>query len=69
MFEKFPAEWADPTYKLSRTILFLFVLMVSFPYLPGSNSAFFQRLLGVYRCSGDFRIAVVSLETCWPESC
>ena len=42
VFEKFPAEWADPTYKLSRTILFLFVLMVSFPYLPGSNSAFFK---------------------------
>ena len=42
VFEKFPAEWADPTYKLARTILFLFVLMVSFPYLPGSNSAFFK---------------------------
>ncbi len=42
VFEKFPAEWADPTYKLSRTILFVFVLMVSFPYLPGSNSAFFR---------------------------
>ena len=42
VFEKFPAEWADPTYKLCRTILFLFVLMVSFPYLPGSNSAFFK---------------------------
>jgi small-conductance mechanosensitive channel len=42
VFEKFPAEWADPTYKLCRTVLFLFVLMVSFPYLPGSNSAFFK---------------------------
>jgi small-conductance mechanosensitive channel len=42
VFEKFPAEWAEPTYKLCRTILFLFVLMVSFPYLPGSNSAFFR---------------------------
>jgi small-conductance mechanosensitive channel len=41
-FERFPAEWADPTYKLCRTILFLFVLMVSFPYLPGANSAFFR---------------------------
>ena len=30
------------TYKLCRTILFLFVLMVSFPYLPGANSAFFR---------------------------
>jgi small-conductance mechanosensitive channel len=42
VFEQFPAEWADPTYKLSRTILFVFVLMVSFPYLPGSHSAFFR---------------------------
>ena len=42
VFDKFPAEWADPTYKLCRTVLFLFVLMVSFPYLPGSNSAFFR---------------------------
>ena len=42
VFEKFPAEWADPTYKLCRTILFLFVLMVSFPYLPGAHSAFFR---------------------------
>lgn len=42
VFERFPADWADPTYKLCRTILFLFVLMVSFPYLPGANSAFFR---------------------------
>ena len=42
VFERFPAEWADPTYKLCRAILFLFVLMVSFPYLPGAHSAFFR---------------------------
>jgi small-conductance mechanosensitive channel len=42
VFDKFPAYWAEPTYKLSRTILFLFVLMVSFPYLPGAHSAFFR---------------------------
>jgi small-conductance mechanosensitive channel len=42
VFEKFPAYWAEPTYKLSRGILFLFVLMVSFPYLPGAHSAFFR---------------------------
>jgi small-conductance mechanosensitive channel len=42
VFDKFPAEWADPTYKLCRTIVFLFVLMVSFPYLPGASSAFFR---------------------------
>jgi small-conductance mechanosensitive channel len=35
-------EWAEPTYNLSRTLLLLFLLMVSFPYLPGSGSQFFQ---------------------------
>jgi small-conductance mechanosensitive channel len=39
---RFPADWADPTYKLCRTILFLFILMVSFPYLPGADSQFFR---------------------------
>lgn len=38
----FLAEWAEPTYKLSRTLLLLFLLMVSFPYLPGAGSQFFQ---------------------------
>ena len=42
VFDKFPAEWSDPTYKLCRAIVFLFVLMVSFPYLPGARSAFFR---------------------------
>jgi small-conductance mechanosensitive channel len=42
VFESFPVEWAQPTYKLSRTILFLLVLMVSFPYLPGAHSPFFR---------------------------
>jgi small-conductance mechanosensitive channel len=38
----FYPEWAESTYKLCRTILLLFLLMVSFPYLPGSGSQFFQ---------------------------
>ncbi len=38
----FLSEWAEPTYKLSRTLLFLFLLMVSLPYLPGANSEFFK---------------------------
>ncbi len=38
----FLPEWAEPTYRLCRTILFLFVLMVSLPYLPGANSEFFR---------------------------
>jgi small-conductance mechanosensitive channel len=42
VFEHFPTDWVDPTYKLCRSILFLFILMVSFPYLPGAESPFFR---------------------------
>lgn len=42
IFDRFPSDWAEPTYKLCRTTLFLFALMVSFPYLPGAHSAFFR---------------------------
>jgi small-conductance mechanosensitive channel len=38
----FLPEWADPTYKLCRTVLFLFLLMMSLPYFPGANSEFFK---------------------------
>jgi len=38
----FHAEWAEPTRKLVRGLLFAFVLMISFPYLPGANSKFFS---------------------------
>jgi len=38
----FYAEWADPTRKLVRGLLYAFVLMISFPYLPGANSKFFS---------------------------
>ncbi len=38
----FPVEWAEPTYKLSRTALFLLGLMVSIPFLPGAHSPFFR---------------------------
>ena len=42
VFERFPVEWADPHLQALPDHSFLFVLMVSFPYLPGSNSAFFK---------------------------
>jgi len=42
VLEHFPSDWVDPTYKLCQTALFLFVLMVSFPYLPGAESPFFR---------------------------
>ena len=38
----FYPEWAMPTHKLLRTTFLLFLLMVSYPYLPGSKSQFFQ---------------------------
>jgi small-conductance mechanosensitive channel len=38
----FLPEWSGPTYKLVRFVVLLFLLMVSFPYLPGAGSQFFQ---------------------------
>lgn len=38
----FEPDWADPTYKLIRSIGVIFALMISFPYLPGSESEFFR---------------------------
>ena len=41
VFRNFPAEWADPTYKIARLLLVAFGLIVAFPYLPASDSAAF----------------------------
>jgi small-conductance mechanosensitive channel len=41
VFRNFPAEWADPTYKIARLLLIAFGLVVAFPYLPASDSAAF----------------------------
>lgn len=38
----FYREWADPTYKLVRVLIFAFALVMAFPYLPGSSSPAFQ---------------------------
>ncbi|MDA0205183.1 MAG: mechanosensitive ion channel [Acidobacteria bacterium] len=38
----FDPEWAEPTYKLARVMLILFTIMVSYSYLPGAQSEFFQ---------------------------
>ncbi len=40
----FYPEWAMPTHKLLRTMLLLFLQMVRYPYLPGSNTQFSQGL-------------------------
>ncbi|MFH0734670.1 MAG: mechanosensitive ion channel family protein [bacterium] len=50
VFEKFPAEWGEPTYKIVRFLVFAFAAIVIFPYLPGSQSPVFQGisvLLGI----------------------
>ncbi len=41
VFANFPAEWADPTYKIVKVMLIAFGVVVAFPYLPASNSAAF----------------------------
>ncbi len=38
----FPAEWAEPTYKIVRLLVGAFALVVIFPYLPGSHSDAFK---------------------------
>ena len=38
----FQREWARPTHNLLRAVFLLFLLMVSFPYLPGASSEFFK---------------------------
>lgn len=41
-FDGFPREWAMPTYSIVRFIGYAFMLVVIFPYLPGSDSAAFK---------------------------
>jgi small-conductance mechanosensitive channel len=41
-FPGFYPEWAEPTYKLVRTLVFASTLIIAFPYLPGSNSEAFK---------------------------
>jgi small-conductance mechanosensitive channel len=38
----FYADWANPTYQIIRVIIYAFMLVVIFPYLPGSDSPVFQ---------------------------
>jgi small-conductance mechanosensitive channel len=41
-FRGFYPEWAKPTYKIVRFLIFTLTLIVIFPYLPGSKSPAFQ---------------------------
>lgn len=38
----FYSDWAKPTFNVLRVLLYAFVFVVIFPYLPGSDSAVFQ---------------------------
>ena len=38
----FYADWANPTYQIVRILILAFMLIVIFPYLPGSDSAVFK---------------------------
>ena len=38
----FYADWANPTYQIIKVIIFAFMIIVIFPYLPGSDSPIFQ---------------------------
>lgn len=41
-FPEFPREWAMPTFKIVRFLILILAAIVIFPYLPGSDSPFFQ---------------------------
>ena len=38
----FPDDWAEPTYKLVRTLLIAVAFVGAFPYIPGSQTPAFQ---------------------------
>ncbi|GAA4336210.1 mechanosensitive ion channel [Mucilaginibacter gynuensis] len=42
VIKNFYPEWAIPTYNIVRVLLYAFMFVVIFPYLPGSDSKVFQ---------------------------
>ena len=38
----FYSDWALPTFNIIRTMLYVFMFIIIFPYLPGSDSGIFQ---------------------------
>ena len=40
--EGFYPDWANPTFQIIRVLLYAFMLVVIFPYLPGSDSPVFR---------------------------
>ncbi|MCA9600656.1 MAG: mechanosensitive ion channel family protein [Polyangiales bacterium] len=42
VLEGFHPDWAEPTFKIVRVLIFAFAAVVIFPYLPGAGSDAFQ---------------------------
>ncbi|WP_295793182.1 mechanosensitive ion channel family protein [Mucilaginibacter sp.] len=42
IIKNFYPEWAKPTYNIIRVLLYAFMFVMIFPYLPGSDSKIFQ---------------------------
>ena len=40
--ERFDREWALPTYKIARLLIIALVVVVAYPYIPGSSSEAFK---------------------------
>jgi len=38
----FEPEWAGPTFRILRTVVLIFALVIAYPYLPGSSSEAFK---------------------------
>jgi small-conductance mechanosensitive channel len=38
----FYPDWAQPTYQIFKILIFAFMIVIIFPYLPGSNSPIFK---------------------------
>jgi small-conductance mechanosensitive channel len=38
----FYSDWAKPTFNIIKVLIYAFMLVIIFPYLPGSNSPIFQ---------------------------
>jgi small-conductance mechanosensitive channel len=40
--EGFYSDWAKPTFNIVKVLIYAFMVVIIFPYLPGSNSPIFQ---------------------------
>ena len=41
-FKGFDPDWAWPTYRIARTVVLLFAVVVAYPFIPGSNTEAFK---------------------------